>query len=238
MDSNRSASAVAAELGTSVPRVVRAAKRLGFDSRQGRGRLGLAPAEVRLIRDELGISVRIHGMSPTEVAVLAALARAPLGLPSARAVALRSGVSPTAASGAIESLVSLGHVRREPALIAAGRARRVLMLHANRSHPRYSEMAPALRAVRPPRRRLDKRVPGRLTHLFWNTDPAQLDIARGGRYIARRLLRTQDPEGLAWGARNLRAEHWLAAAEARGLDPPTKALARNLAHADERHPQR
>jgi predicted transcriptional regulator len=229
MDSTWSASAVAAELGTSVPRVVRAAKRLGFDSRQGKGRLALAPEEVQRIRDELGISVRIHGMSPTEVAVLATLARASLGLPSARAVALRSGLSPTAASGAIESLLSRGLVRREPALIAAGRARRVLMLHANRSDPRYSEMASALRNVRPPRRTRDERVPSRLTHLFWNTNPAQLDVARGGRYIARRLLRTQDPEGLAWGARSLRPEHWLAAAEARGLDPPTRALARNLA---------
>jgi hypothetical protein len=38
-----------------------------------------------------------------------------------------------------------------------------------------------------------------------------------------------DLDGLAWGARNLRASDWLHARQARGLDFKTRALARNLA---------
>jgi hypothetical protein len=76
-------------------------------------------------------------------------------------------------------------------------------------------------------------VPRRLEHLFWNTAPTQLDLGRGGPYIARRLLSTMDLDGLAWGARNLRPADWEHAAQARGLDKPVRALAHNLAdHAD------
>lgn len=144
-------------------------------------------------------------------------------------MAARSGLSPTAASRAIKSLLNQGLVRQEPELIVAGRPRHVRMLHANRQHPRYSKLAPRLKRVTPPRRPRDERVPPRLAHLFWNTNPAQLEVAHGGPYIARRLLRTLDPAGLAWGAQNLRADDWLKASEARGLDAATKALANNLA---------
>lgn len=171
----------------------------------------------------------VPGLSTVETASLAALARAPLGLPSARAVAARAGISPSAASRAVKPLAKRGLVRHEPTLLAAGRARQVVMLHANRRHPHYSEVASVLRRVVPRRPARERTVPRRLAHLFWNTAPAQLEVPHGGPYIARRLLRTLDPDGLAWGARNLRAEDWLAAARARGLDPAAKALALNLA---------
>lgn len=233
MDNKVSASAVAEELGTSVPRVMRAAKRLGLDSRTGRGRLALTPDQVGQLRRELGRTEWIFGLSTTEVAALAALSRAPLGLPSARAVAVQAGLSPTAASRAIKSLLNQELVLQAPELIVAGRPRQVRMLRANRRSPRYSEIAPRLRRVIPPRRPREERVPPRLAHLFWNTNPTQLEVAHGGPYIARRLLRTLDPAGLAWGARNLRADDWLRASKARGLDAATKALAHNLAAGNE-----
>lgn len=229
----RPASAVADELGTSVPRVVRAAKRLGLDRRTGIGRLALAPRDMERLRDELGVASHVPGLSTTQAAALAALTRAPLGLPSARAVATRAGISPTAASQAVKTLAGQGLVRRQPTLVAAGRTRHVVMLHANRHHPRYREIAAALRRVQPPRAPRERAVPARLHHLFWNTTPAQLDVRHGGPYIARRLLRTLDPDGLAWGAHNLRPEDWRAGAGARGLAPAVKALAENLAAASE-----
>jgi len=79
--------------------------------------------------------------------------------------------------------------------------------------------------------REEKRVPKRLHHLFWNTAESQLDVSRAGPYIARRLLRTMDLQGLAWGARALKPEDWEQGALARGLDPKVKRLARNLARA-------
>jgi hypothetical protein len=72
-------------------------------------------------------------------------------------------------------------------------------------------------------------VPGHLLHLFWNTAPEQLDVESSGSYIARRLLRTMDIQGLAWGAVTLRAEDWRAGAAARGLDPDVRHMAHNLA---------
>ncbi len=229
MDSRRSATAVARELGTSVPRVVRAARRLGLDNRSGRERFALNENAVRKLRDELGRNEHLAGMTRPQVAVLAALSRSPLGIPSARALALRAGISPTTASQAVRSLLDLGLIKQRPEVIASGRPRHVLMLRANREHPRWWELAPCLRHVSAPRTQRENRVPVRLHHLFWNTNPVQLEVARGGSYIARRLLRTLDPAGLAWGAQNLRAEDWRQAAHARGLNPATRALAHNLA---------
>ena len=75
------------------------------------------------------------------------------------------------------------------------------------------------------------RVPARLRHLFWNTADSQLDVRHAGPYIARRLLREMDLQGLAWGAASLSQQDWRRAAEARGLDPQTRRLALNLAQA-------
>lgn len=238
MDSvDLSAAHVARELGTSLPRVMRAVERLGLNARQATGRVELRPAEVARLREELGVSVRIPGLTRTEVSVLAALRDAPLGLVSARAVAHRAKISPTAASRALKSLSAEGLVRREPTTIAAGHTRRVGLFHANRLSPRWTKLAPLLARVRPPVHPLaerDVQVPARLRHLFWNTAPEQLRLERGGPYIARRLLSTMDLDGLAWGARNLRASDWAHARKARGLDFSTRALARNLAAATAR----
>jgi DNA-binding MarR family transcriptional regulator len=222
---------VARALHTSTPRVVRAAKRLGIDA-QANGRMALTPSMADRLLRELGRTPRIPGLGATEVKVLAALSRAPFGLSSARVVANQAGVSPTAASLALRTLQSKDLVRQETAVIAAGRARGVELLHANRRAERWLELAPALAQVLPPRhdRAPQQRVPPRLGHLFWNTAPTQLDLRQGGPYIARRLLSTMDLDGLAWGATNLRPTDWEQAARARGLSDSVRALAHNLAH--------
>lgn len=229
-------------LGTSVPRVKRAIARSGLKVREGpRGRVRLTRRQLVRLRDELGTGAHVPGLGRSEVRLLATLARAPLGLVSIRAAAARAGLSPTAAGRAIESLERKGLARRERTWVAAGRAREIDLLKANYAHPRWGEIAPSLahvqpparvrpptRAARPARRR---RVPAHLRHLFWNTAPSQLDTDRAGPYIARRLLQVRDLEGLAWGAEHLTRADWLDAAEARGLDPRQRALARNLAEA-------
>jgi DNA-binding MarR family transcriptional regulator len=229
----RSAAEVARKLGTSTPRVVRAATRLGLDARTASGRLELTSPMVARLRDELGAGPRVPGLTATEGRVLAALSRAPLGLVSARVVAGQAGVSPTSASRALRALERKGLVLREEAVIAAGRARRVELLRANRGSESWSELAPALNAVHAPRRARgrERRVPARLRHLFWNTAPSQLSVDDAGPYIARRLLSTMDFDGLAWGATNLRPADWEQAARGRGLDASTRALAHNLAGA-------
>jgi DNA-binding MarR family transcriptional regulator len=225
---------VARYLQTSTPRVVRAAKRLGFDA-QANGRLALTGRMVDRLREELGRTPRVSGLDATEVKVLAALARSPFGLSSARVVAGQAGVSPTAASRALKTLERKDLVRREDAVIPAGRARAVQLLHANRRAERWLELAPILARTLPARlpHETPQEVPPRLRHLFWNTAPTQLNVSRGGPYIARRLLSTMDFDGLAWGAANLRPADWERAAQARGLDDSVRALAHNLARGGE-----
>jgi hypothetical protein len=165
---------------------------------------------------------------------LAALARAPLGLTSARAAAERAGVSPTTASRAIKSLRSQGLVTIERRTLPAGRARTVDVIRIDYGSPRWQRLAGAIAVTRPrPRRRRTpaRGVPPRLRHLFWNTAPSQLDTARAGGYIARRLLSVGDPEGLAWGAANISAKDWRHAARTRGISPRRRALALNYAAA-------
>jgi hypothetical protein len=238
MDTTMSAAALARELGTSVPRVVRAIERVGLDTRQDNGRMKLEPTDVARLREELGVSpARVPGLTPTEVKVLAALARAPLGLSSARTVAERAGVSPTTASRAIESLREQGLVTVEQRILPAGRARTVELIRVDYGSPGWQRLAGAIARVRPQTRRRkasDPRVPPRLRHLFWNTASSQLDTGRAGGYIARRLLTVGDPEGLAWGAANLSATDWRHAARTRGVSPQRRALANNYAAARSR----
>jgi len=115
-----SAAEVARAFDTSVPRVVRAAQRLGLDARGPTGRWAFTRRMAERLRDELGITPTIPGLDATEVKVLAVLARAPLGLASARVVAGQAAVSPTAASRALRRLEEKGLVRREKTVIAAG----------------------------------------------------------------------------------------------------------------------
>lgn len=232
MDSTpKSAAAVARQLGTSVPRVVRAVERLGINARMPNGRMLLHDEQVAQLRAELGVSARVPALTPIQVSVLAALRDAPLGLASIRAVARRAGVSPTASARALDALRSVGLVKRENTMLAAGSATPAELWHLNRRAPRWRQIAPLLAPVRAPDRPAprEQRVPPALRHLFWNTAPTQLDVPRGGPYIARRLLRTMDLEGLAWGASNLSSADWRQAQKARGLNAPVRALARNLA---------
>jgi len=231
-----SATELARELGTSVPRVTRAAKRLGLDARKPNGRFAFDRRAADRVRDALGVTPRLADLSTSELSVLAALRSAPFGLGSVRAVARRGALSPTAAARALAALESAGLVVRTAEMVAAGRAREAKIWRANVGHPRWASLDPVLarleRPATPDRGRRDSaKVPGRLRHLFWNSAAAQLDVEQAGPYIARRLLRTMDLQGLAWGVQTLASEDWERAARARGLGPDTRRLARNLAEA-------
>jgi hypothetical protein len=231
--SDISARQAAQRLGTSVPRVTRAIERSGMRVRRGpNGRFRLTQRQFERLRGELGTDADVPGLSRTEGRVLAVLARSPRGLGSARAVAARAAVSPTAAGKAISRLERKGLVNRKRTWIAAGKAREVDLITANLTAPEWPELAPRLAAIEPPRPgRLarQRRVPHHLSHLFWNTTSSQLDVERAGGYIARRLIETGDLDGLAWGAENLDADAWRETTRARGLRPEQRALAHNPA---------
>jgi hypothetical protein len=230
-----SGAGLAQELGTSVPRVGRAADRLEIDARQPNGRFAFTRSQAERIRGALGVRQAIAGLTHSETVVLAALRNAPFGLVSARAVARRSGLSPTATAHALGLLLDEGLVQRTRETVAAGRAREMDVWQTNVTHPRRHRMDPVLDRVVPAQKPEPPaaRVPRHLRHLFWNTAEGQLEVNRSGAYIARRLLRAMDIQGLAWGAQALAPEDWRKGATARGLDPKVRQLAHNLAQRDD-----
>jgi MarR family len=208
-------------------------ERLGIDARRPNGRFAFTSVQADRIRRALGVTPQVDGLSRSETVVLAALRSAPFGLVSTRAAGRRSGLAPTSAGRALESLLAKGLVERAAETIAVGRTRETIVWRANVAHPRWPAIDTVLDRVRRPERRrcADRYVPRRLRHLFWNTARDQLDLSRAGPYIARRLLLTMDLQGLAWGSQALAASDWEEAARGRGLDARARRLAQNLAGA-------
>lgn len=228
-----SATEASKRLGTSVPRVIRAARQQGFSNEANHKRFSFDEAQVQALASVLGVRAAVDEslrFTNSELAVMAALLRVPEGLYSAREVATHAGVSPTTAAKTVSALSQRGVlVRDAPRRVASGRNRMVRTVRLNLADARVKDAAGALRRITAPVRTPSRSVPFRLRHLFWNTHPDQLKLPAGGPYIARRLLRTMDVSALRWGAQNLRASDWSEAAKARGLDPATRALALNLA---------
>jgi hypothetical protein len=228
-----SLSAAARVLGTSAPRVRRAVDRLGLRAdRTASGVFRLTQGQVDELARELGAMPVLPDLSHIEVRVLAALSRSPRGVASVREAARRAGVSPTAASRALVRLSSDGLITATPMMLARGHATEATVYQVRFSSPQWLELAPAIAHVRLPvghGRRHAKRVPPHLLHLFWNAAPAQLDVEASSPFIARRLITSFDPDGLAWGTANLPASAWEHAAATRGLPPAKRALAHNLA---------
>jgi DNA-binding Lrp family transcriptional regulator len=228
-----SLSGAARVLGTSAPRVRRAVDRLGMRvDRTASGVFRLTQRQVDELAGELGAMPVLPGLSRVEVRVLAALSRSPRGVASVREAARRASVSPTAASRALVRLASDGLITATPMMLARGHAAEATVYQVRFSSPQWLELAPAIARVGLPvshERSPAKQVPPYLLHLFWNAVPAQLDVQDSSSFIARRLITSFDPDGLAWGTANLPASAWEHAAATRGLQPAQRALAHNLA---------
>jgi DNA-binding MarR family transcriptional regulator len=215
-----SARAAARDLGTSAPRVLRAIERLKFRvERTGAGHVRLTAAQLDAIRAELG---SVPGGAPlplVQLRLLAALDRAPRGVSSVRALASRAGISPTAAAAHLDHLKRRGLVREETRWVAEGRARERTVLSLDDGAPTWRALAPIVRQVALPARRVrarpPRRVPHRLDHLFWNVASSQKDVATAGPVIARRLIESSDLDGLAWGLDALSPADWEHAARTR-----------------------
>jgi hypothetical protein len=228
-----SLAAAARALGTSAPRVRRAVDRLGMPvKRAASGVFQLTSRQVDDLARELGVTPSVPGLSRVDIRVLAALSRSPRGVASVREAGRRAGVTPTATARALARLTSDGLVMRTPMMLARGRAAETTVYRLRFGSPQWLALAPVIAQVHMParaERAHATRVPPHLLHLFWNVAPAQLDIASSAPFIARRLITSFDPDGLAWGTVNLPASAWEHAAAARGLEPAQRALARNLA---------
>ncbi len=228
-----SLAAAARILGTSAPRVRRAIDRLGIEvERADSGVFRLTQSQLDELSSVLGVTPSVPDLSLTEARVLAALSRSPRGVASIREAARRAGTSPTATARALASLTSAGLINQAHAMLARGRATQATVYQVPFASPTWLALAPTIARVRLSaghEKTHASRVPPHLLHLFWNVAPAQLEVASSAPFIARRLIMSFDPDGLAWGSRNLPACAWEHAAATRGLEPAQRALARNLA---------
>jgi hypothetical protein len=241
MDTLLTTGQLARRLETTVPRVHRAAKAgvIVPVGRTARGHLLFDPGAKAALRARWGVAPRVADLSHTQTLVLAALARRPNGLRSARAVARAAGVSPTTAAHALQALRRRGLVRHQRILVAEGRAKEVENWSVVWRSPEWRRIAPAihrtelsepaLKARRPPRR-----LPRRLWHLFWDVNPARTDLRRYGDDVARRVLEARDSRALAWLARTMPPEVLQAVAEKPGrVTPDVRRLAGMLARGSE-----
>jgi MarR family len=229
---------VARELSTTVPRVLRAARRGEVQTVRRGNRFLFDAAAVRKLRRRWGVAPPIDGLTREDALVLAALGRRPFGLGSARAVARAAGVSPTTAGRSLRRLVERGYVTRDTVRVAEGEARDAavwLVRWDGRPWLRAAETvgqvvlpqepaAPSER-TRHPRGGL----PPRLAHLFWNEDLQALDLDRHASLVADRILRSEDPEAHAWMLQKLPRRAILKATATRNLEPRRAHLGRLLA---------
>jgi hypothetical protein len=226
MDTYVSANEIARRLGTNADRVLRTARSLRMKTLRAGNASNSAvlftQPQFEILQRELS-----SGLTTPQSKVLSAIVSAPRGLLSDRAVARKAGVSPTTAGRAIADLEKVGRVERVEVKVVMGRVRQATVIRAT---------SPSIEAVKDLTDRRSghqvmpsRRVPFELRHLFWNTHPDQLKTQEAGGYIARRLIQSKSPDGIAWGAENLSRDDWEHAATARGLDPALRQLALNLA---------
>jgi excisionase family DNA binding protein len=230
---------VARELGTTVPRVLRAV-RDGVVPTLRRGNRFLFDAEaVEQLRRRWGTAPAIPGLTREDVLVLAALGRRPFGLRSARAVARAAGVSPTTAGSSLRRLVDQGYLARRTIRVAEGDVRDVAVWTVRWTGAPWLRVAETVgQAALPagpvpatrPGQEADGRVPPRLGHLFWNEDLQGLDLDRNAGLVADRILRSEDPEAHAWMLHRLPSDAIVQATRTRNLDPRRVRLGRPLAH--------
>ena len=233
MDSLYTTSEAARELGTSVPRILRAARR-GLVASVRRGTRTLLTAQsVEELRRRGGWAPPHDELTREEVLVLAALSRRPRGVRSARRVARYAGVSPTTASATLRRLADWGFVERSTVTEVAGAVRDVQVWLMRWDAKPWQRVAGEVGRVTLPTscdgRACDARVPSRLAHVFWNIDVRDLPVDDHGVLIAGRVLRSADPEALAWMTRNVPSDAIADATRGRGLDRRSAALGRVLA---------
>jgi hypothetical protein len=225
---------VALALGTSRKRVQAAARALGLVEEGAHQRTRFTIDQAEELARRLGVTPSVDGLSRIESLALAELARRPLGLNSARAVARAAGLSVAAAAKAVDQLHKKGLVTVTDEVRALGRAEQVAVIRANVLHPDWTRLAGQLRRVRSPERpdAGSHHLPRRLRHNFWNLDDRtfkNLDSEANGVYIADRALTTKDPSLMAYAVATIAPSSWAEAARGRGRNAADRVLAESLA---------
>jgi hypothetical protein len=128
----------------------------------------------------------------------------------------------------------MGIVERRVDEVAAGAAGHVEVWTIVWCSPAWHAVAgevgkETLPPVEPAGAAAGRRVPSRLSHLFWNADLGRVDTDEHGPYLASRILRADDCQALGWLAAHLHPDAIRSATRGRGLDPRRARLGLLLA---------
>ena len=228
MDTHVSAPQAARALGVSLPRVHRLLDNLGV-ARTGRGVPRPVTVEaLQALVDRIGaVPTRVEDLDRVQMLVLAALARAGLGLESVRAVARVAGTSPSATATALSVLEAKGLAARQVRRVVQGVPRTVTFWSANVLGDAWTERIASATArvilpadlttpVPTPRAR---RIPARFAHLFWNVQFSEVDTTRDADYVASRMLGADDVAAWLWAVDHLPESSLRRAGQIRGIPP-------------------
>lgn len=220
---------VAEMLGTTRPRVQRAIRSHHLcPTKVGRG-VRLDESEVSTLRRILGSTPHVDGLTREDLFVLRALSLSPFGLRSVRSVARKAQISPTTAARSLDKLIESGFATQRQRTVIEGE---VVDAQFFDVADRWWDIADVVRTVHLPDpydTDAAKRVPLHLRHHFWNAPIAALDVAEHDNYIASRLLRSGDPEALAWVVSRLSPSAISSAAAERGMSEDERLQIRSLA---------
>lgn len=157
------------------------------------------------------------------------LVRAPRGLPSTRAIASQTGLSPTTVSKALRNLsdIALAEQRAQTRL-GKGRAVERTLWYANLDHSDIASLLPYLHTVLlpTPPQDLPSGLPKAVWHLFWNADPQDIDPIADASLVAHRAMSASDPESLGWAVSALPTKGWVEALQFRNVQPDNVAWLR------------
>lgn len=174
-----------------------------------------------------------------QMLVLAALARAGLGLESVRAVSRVAGTSPTTTATALSVLEAKGLATRQVRRVVRRVPRTATFWSANFLGDAWTErVASANRRVILPAdptkagrgraaTRRDRRVPARFAHLFWNIDLSDVDTTRDADYVASRMLGADDVAAWMWAVDHLPESSLRRAGQIRGMPPGAYGFVEN-----------
>lgn len=197
--------------------------------RTGKGVDRLVPVTVvkKVVGKHGAVPTQCQGLSRTQLLLVAAIARSPLGISSARRAARLISASPNVVAHDIKTLEEreiVCHVTRNT--IKEGRVVEQSYITISASAP--MDIISAARKVTlpdaPSITRGETVVPKRFTHHFWNVDPVALDSASGS-FIAGRLLGSDDVAAWAWALAALPREDIKTAMSRRGVPNSVKAVA-------------
>lgn len=226
----RTTGEVAKRLGTTVPRILRAA---GGVSRVRRGNRTLFDdTAVATLTRHLGSAPVVPGRTRPEMFVLKALSVRPFGLASARQVAVAAGVSPATAIAALRRLAEDGFVARDTSLVTRnGRVVRRPRWRIRWTSREWARLGPAVRATVLTEAASRPRSVGlaEVGHLLWTGRLGDYDEERDAALIARRVLTSHDPRALGWLADEVSPGAIREAARGRDVDGRTARIAEALA---------